>query len=257
MTAQDDLLAFADHEDTFWWTHAQRDLIAALIEKFDPRAKRIAADIGCGVGGNLAIFETLGYPKLIALDLSETALAVARRRHDRAFAVKADIGKGLPVALDSVDTVAMLGVTCHQAIADPSAAYANAASILAPGGLFIVTDPAFSILSRAKDRRVFAARRFSVGDVERFGRSVGLEPLYVGYFTFFAFLPALVLAAFDRIFGVVGGSAMGLETAMPWRWLNALLYRISAIEAKAIRAGIRFPVGVEVIGVFRKPIAGA
>jgi len=248
-----DLLAFADHDPDFWWTEAQRDMVAGLLIKFGKAQRQFVADLGCGVGGNLPIFERLGFRWQIALDLGMEALVQAKKRHPGATPIRADVTSNLPLADAQFDAVTLLGVTCHRSIADPARAYLNAASLLTPGGILIVTDPAFPILSRAKDRLVMADRRFRIRDLKKLAEQAGLEPLYTGYFTAFAFMPALVLALFDRLFGAPDDRAPALDTDKPWTWLNTLLYRLASWENRAILSGLRFPFGVEVVGVFKKP----
>jgi hypothetical protein len=102
-------------------------------------------------------------------------------------------------------------------------------------------------------------RRFRADEIESLGTSAGLECLYCGYFTFAAFPIALALAWWDRIRGLdkadpsPGDGTMPIDLRMPPGWLNSIFYGIASLENRVIASGVRFPFGIEVVGVFRKP----
>jgi SAM-dependent methyltransferase len=80
-----------------------------------PRASRRGAailDYGCGAGYVCSLFADLGYD-VTGVDISPTALAIAREREPRATFVEATADGFLPFASASLDVIVCLGVLEH------------------------------------------------------------------------------------------------------------------------------------------------
>lgn len=99
------------------------------------------ADLGCGTG-HLAIEASRWAAKVIAVDVSETALArareTARSKGARTIAWKKGDIEDLPLESGSVD-VALLSQALHHA-KEPLRAVREAVRILAPGGTLLLLD---------------------------------------------------------------------------------------------------------------------
>jgi SAM-dependent methyltransferase len=89
-----------------------RAWFGSLLER---QAGGTMLDYGCGVGYTCSLFADLGY-EVTGVDISATALKIARQREPRASFLKAT-GDPLPLSDKSFDVVACLGVLEH--IRDP------------------------------------------------------------------------------------------------------------------------------------------
>jgi SAM-dependent methyltransferase len=109
----------------------------ATIEALAPRAGERILDIGCGAGqSTLELAARVGASgRVLGVDISEPLLALARRRRDAAGTAHADfvVGDAQIYSFESgYDAIySRFGVMFF---ADPSAAFANLAQALRPGG---------------------------------------------------------------------------------------------------------------------------
>ena len=164
-------------EDTYWWYVARRDLVGELLVQYRGwlPARPLILDIGCGGGAGLAVFSRLG--KAVGLDRSEEALWLSRSRGD--FPLICGTAERLPVANDSLDVVTALDVLEH--VADDAAAVREMARALKPGGLAIITVPAYQSLWSEHDDALDHLRRYRAGQVRRLMLRGGMRVLKLSY----------------------------------------------------------------------------
>src|SRR5436190_23241966 len=82
----------AEIEDTHWWFVYRRKLIAHLLERSGGVAGDLALDIGCGTGGNLPFLKKYCV-NVCGIDLSEHAIALARKKHPGETFLEGDINE--------------------------------------------------------------------------------------------------------------------------------------------------------------------
>ena len=150
---------------------------AALLGVFGEQPPRNLLDIGTGTGRILQLFAPrIGFG--LGLDLSREMLSVARANLDRTSLRNCQVRHGdmyhLPLPDGSFDAATMHNVL-HFAD-DPSAALAEAARVLRPGGRLVVIDFARHELEFL--RREHAHRRLGFTDAEMHGwfTAAGLLP---------------------------------------------------------------------------------
>jgi SAM-dependent methyltransferase len=243
----------AEIEDGHWWFVYRRKLVAQLIQSLDGISGEAALDIGCGTGGNLPLLKTY-CANAIGIDLSEDAIALARKKFPEDTFLKGDINelRNLYPA-ESFDLVSDFSVLHHQWVSSDFHSMCDIHRLLRTGGFFVLTEPAFAFLRRANDRLGLGPRRYTLVQLKGLLEKAGFRDVRGTYFNVPAFPIASMLALVERL-GLSSGKHDDRipELRLPPRWLNNALVRVLLIELVAIHAFGRMPFGVSIACVARK-----
>jgi SAM-dependent methyltransferase len=231
-----------EHEDRYWWFVGRRNLALRLLQKYKDSVKPTVLDLGCGTGVVLRELTTWASP--VGFDMSDQALGYCRQR--KIHNLVRGNGEVLPFEKDSFD--AIVGLDIYEHIADDRAAFSESLRVLRPGGIVVLSVPAFQALWGPHDVALHHHRRYRAAEVRERLRTAGFEPVRVGYSVFFLF-PIVVLWRFaeKRKKGPAKASLVGVPG-----WANRILVAIQNVEALLI-SGINLPWGSSVIAVGRKP----
>lgn len=146
--------AFAFDSGRYGFVHrARRWLESRRLQSWLRALRRDAliVDLGCGDGFHLGVLRSLGYSRAIGIDLSDAAVARARRAGFDAIRARAE-SDVFPA--QSVDAALMIQTIEH--VEEPLAVIESVRRMLRPGGrLFVVTDNTGSA-----DRLAFAGRHW-------------------------------------------------------------------------------------------------
>ncbi len=244
----------AARQATYWWQRARRAMVVKMLRREGlPQGCRWL-DLGCGPGGNLSMLEPFGPALVVGVDVSALALSLARRAAPGTTLVQTDLNKALPFGDGDFDIVTILNVLYHQWVRREIDVVTEAARVIKPGGLLVLTEPAFALLSREMDIAAMARRRYRRHEMAEFCRSAGLDVLIAGYFTSFGFLLLLGRTVVNRAVGrsssVDAGPAVDM---MPLpHLLNEMLFRIAIFEGNLVSRGLGMPFGTTAICVARK-----
>jgi SAM-dependent methyltransferase len=229
-------------EDDQWWFVGKRRLVRALLADLPPGGRLL--DLGCGMGGLLR--ELGDAASCYGADRSAYALQVCRAKGASRLA-RADLC-AQPFRAGAFDTVLALDVIEH--LDDDVGFLRDAATLLAPGGRFLIAVPALQLLWSRHDETFQHRRRYDAGQLTAAVRAAGLEPVRVTYLHALVFPVALAWR--------VASCRLGLGRAAPkhdfWplpRWLNALLGSAYRLEAAWVRR-FGLPFGVSVACVARR-----
>ena len=229
-------------EDTYWWFVARRNLALGMVSKFNKASQPKIVDLGCGTGVVLQNLGKLGYA--VGIDMSTLAL---ERCHSRGIEGLC-IGDGtqLPVATAKGDV--MVGLDVFEHIEGDEAAFAEAFRILKPGGILVMSVPAFKSLWGPHDVALMHFRRYTKGELGQKLEKVGFKLEKLSYSIFFLF-PIVVLVRFveKRKQGPAEASLAPLPA-----WLNSLLIGIQKVEHSLLQV-VNLPWGSSVVAVARKP----
>lgn len=137
-----------------WW-RARASFTLGLLDRLGVRPPARVLDAGCGWGVTLTALERSGY-NATGLDISRRNL----RRLDRPgrSLVEADLTRPLPRDRGGFSAVLALDVIEH--LDDDRAAVANLATLLAPGGVLLVSVPALPELASEFDTIQGHRRRY-------------------------------------------------------------------------------------------------
>lgn len=153
------------------------DVEAALLNVAGPGPFRAMVDVGSGTGRMLEVFADR-IDEGVGVDLSHDMLTVARAKLDRAGARQCSVRHGDLYALPFGDGAADL-VVIHQVLhylTDPAAAFAEAARVLAAGGVLVLADFAPHDLEFLRTEHAHRRLGFSDDDVGGWIASAGLSP---------------------------------------------------------------------------------
>jgi len=241
----DEYRRMAAVEQTHWWYTATRALLQQLLVPALGGGRdggRLLLDAGAGTGATGAWLERHG--TLVAGDFEVQALRLYGEAHPASQRVASDVNR-LPFVDGSFDAALCVTVLCHQSIPDPTAAVAELARVVRPGGVVCLMEPGVRRLRRAHDRVTHTGRRFSLADLRRHATGAGLEvERATGAYSFLV-PPAALKAVLER-----GRTSSDLDVQPGG--LGGLLGGAARAERALLRR-LSLPFGLSVVVVGRKP----
>jgi len=218
-----------------FWFKAKTGLIDYLSSVPQSNTKKILS-VGVGTGEDLPTLSKLG--SVYAIDIDAQALAMVP---DHVVVEKklAD-ACNLPYPDGFFDMVAAFDVMEH--VADDQKMVDEIYRVLKPGGSYIFTVPAFNFLFSAHDRALHHYRRYNKKMVKKLFTNFTCTTL--GYWLFFMFVPASIARLATK-------KSTGQMFSLP-ALINALCYKVLALENWMLRKGFKFPFGLTLYGVYKK-----
>ena len=246
-------------ETRYWWFVGRRLLIARLLEDALPRQNGgfNLVDVGCGTGANLPMLrQAVGDGGAVfGFDFSPLALQWAREQVDLTnLSLSQGDAMQMPLRDGCADCVTMLDVLEH--LPDDKCALSEVARILKPGGVLVLSVPAYQHLWSAHDEALHHFRRYERTQLSRVLRGAGLKIEKLS----FAMSLMPPIAWFWRRFVLPFGpnrpknasrhSQGAILPPVP-DWANEMLARYVETEGKIIaQRPIRF--GTSLVAVARK-----
>jgi SAM-dependent methyltransferase len=212
----------AEHEEWYWWHQARERIVHRVLRRqLSPPVRLL--DVGCGTGATTASLRAFG--SVVGLDIGASALDRARQRG--VVGARASAAR-LPVRPGSFDAVVGLDVLEH--LEDDGAAASEMLAALAPGGLLLVTVPAYAFLWSSHDDALGHRRRYVMA----------------------AILPAaLVVRLSERLRPHRRRVERSGYVPVPG-FVNALLAWLVGLDGALLR-WLRLPFGLSILAVARRP----
>jgi SAM-dependent methyltransferase len=232
-------------QEAHWWFTARREILGAEIARLPlPRPARIL-EAGCGPGGNLAMLGRFG--EVAAIEPDEASRAYAAELNG------VDVRHGLlPQAIPDFgapfDLVAAFDVIEH--VDDDAGAVAALGALIAPGGYFIATVPAYAWMWSGHDAAHHHKRRYALPAFRRLFENAGLKVRRASHFNTLLFPPIAAV----RLARSVGRkiAAHDGDEAMPPGPLNGVLRTVFGMERALLRAA-DLPFGVSILVIAERP----
>ena len=235
-------------EQSHWWFQARREILFDVVERFLPSGKAFL-DVGSGTG--LFLEQLATKYQAFGLDASETAV---RMCHERGLGsvILGTIDDARGAHGSAFDAVGFFDVIEH--LDDDVAALTGARELLRPGGVVIVSVPAYMFLWSDHDALNQHRRRYIAAQLKDVLQRAGFEIELLTYFNSLLF----PIAATHRIAKKIGGASNQSEFAPLPPSLNTLFRRIFALERGIVRrCGPRgMPFGLSILAVGRRPSLG-
>jgi len=234
----------ADVEDAMWYYRALHRTVITALHRAGLPARPACLDAGCGTGGLLRRLQAAqpGW-ELAGVDFSPLACTLARERAGRPV-VEGSV-TALPFADGSFDAVVSCDVVCQ--VEEPAAALREFHRVLRPGGVAVLTMPAYRWMHSYHDRAVGNLRRYSRGETMALLRAAGFRIERATYWNTLLF-PLAVLQR-KLLQARAASSDVRLYPAPVEAFCNAM----NLIEHAWLRRGGSLPWGNSVLAAGRRP----
>lgn len=223
-----------------WWFRGRRAVLRKIIAQLGLPADARILEAGAGTGGNVPMLQCFGDVSAFDPDdearsfcLAETGLGclAGALPDENPFQGKSEFD--LVVALDVIEHVD-----------DDVGALKSLAACVREGGALLLTVPAYQWMFSSHDVAHHHKRRYAKSELESRLLEAGCRVSRIGHFNAFLFPAIAAVRLCNRLLRRPGRSDM----EMPGRWLNALLLRVFAIEAKLLgRNGFSFGTSIFVV----------
>jgi len=232
-------------EDTHWWFRSRRDMILRLTTTL-PKDARIL-EVGCSSGPLLTELRQAGFLHIWGVDISGTAVALARERGFDQVRQADAASTGFDAGM--FDVVIASDILEH--IGDDRAAIGEWRRILKPQGTLILFVPAHPFLWTAYDEENEHLRRYRRLQIRKIIESNGFSVMRGSYWNILMFVPIALVRLFLRLIPRLGGGDRHQMHRTP-RVLNAALIFMLKTENTLISQGFNAPLGVSFFIVAEK-----
>lgn len=233
----------AQIEKNHWWFNARRKIIMSLIRRYAPNQGTLL-DVGMGTGLNAKLFAEEGFD-VEGLENAPEAIEIAQKLIPNIQVITTSFpSEQVPVGKYRVIT--MLDVLEH--IPDDTNALAGVTRALAPGGIVLITVPAFPFLWTRHDELAHHVRRYRKQELVRKLSAAELTPVFVSYYNFFLFPPIAFVRLIQKIFNIRKEASDFNATP---GFLNVPLAFIFSLE-QFLLARTALPFGVSLVCIARK-----
>ena len=233
--------------ERFWWYVGRRDLFAGLLRRYLPAPARAGLDAGCGPGTNESLYAPFAH-RWVCGDLDRESFACWKPPRC-GLGFLGDLA-ALPVHDGSVDLVLLLDVLEHMTHEPP--ALEAGFRVLRPGGLLLVSVPAFRALWSWHDEQAGHKRRYRLAEAARLARDSGFDILDARYFNCLLAIPIFLMR---KIALSIPSMKSTIEADLSPGLLNGPFRTWLALENKLALLGLRWPWGTTAVLLARKPAA--
>lgn len=241
-----ELHAMLSNDEEHWWYRGRRRVLRAELDRLPLPAHPRLLDAGCGSGRTLD--ELAEYGEVSGIDVSAEAVFSAQARgHDDVHLAPVE---AIPFPDDTFDVVTCLDVIEHTP--DDRATLRELGRVTRPGGLAIVTVPAYQVLWSSHDVANLHYRRYDKRSLRTAARAAGWDVVDQTYFNGLLLAPAAIvrLASKRR---APGHSDLDVTPSV----LNGVLELPMRLESRFLAAGSRLPAGLSLLAVLRRQAAGS
>lgn len=233
-------------ERDHWFYSGKRVLVRRWLERLGVvGSARLMVDVGAGTGQFAAELAAGGSAKVLAVDESFAAVRLVRRFAQVAATVSC--ADHLALADGVADVVTALDVVEH--LQEDALAVREFLRVLRPGGVVVLTAPAFPALWSRWDVALGHRRRYRRSQLVHLLRQAGALPIRVAYINTLAF-PAVWLLRRLQDLGTPRRVGWRAEDRVPPGWINRLL---RWVFVKWALSPLPAPFGVSVLAMGRKP----
>ncbi len=232
-------------ESAHWWFRGRREIIRSVLKRHLSHRVQRALDIGCGTGMNASLLRPYARD-IIGWEASEEAIALAHAKYPDLTVEHIRFPEGVPSQTAVFDIITLFDVLEH--IENDRAALRSLESLLAPGGVAILTVPAFQFLWSEHDVALHHYRRYTRKTLSLcFHEATSLRILSVSYFNSLLF-PFIAATRFLKRSKSNNTSDFSIGSG---RVLNDMLTWVFSTERFLVH-DVPMPFGVSLFAVLTK-----
>jgi SAM-dependent methyltransferase len=236
-------------EDKHWWFIGRRNIFLRILDKYLPTPseghERRILDLGCGTGTMLKYHSRYGRAQGVDADEGAVQFCHERGVHD----VQQVEGMPLPFEDGTFDLVPALDVVEH--IEDDLGTLRELYRIIRPGGMLMISVPAYKFLWGAQDEISHHKRRYTAPQVRQRMHEAGFRVRRLSYFNSFLF-PAIAGIRLVRPYKPGSANLKSDFTMTKPGPANTILGRLFALEAPIVER-TNLPFGVSILCLASKP----
>jgi len=237
---------YSNLEQWHWWFRGRRRILEVVLRReLSGRASLSIASLGCGPAEGLTWLMPLAGSKGRVVGIDADPLHARRLGPGLQFVV--GNLEAAPLASGSFDVVLALDVLEH--LDDDAAGLREAARLLLPGGLLLVTVPAFPSLWGRQDTISDHRRRYTKRTLRHAFARAELPRPRVMYFNTLLFPPIAAIRWFRRVLSFAHRRRSDFDDAHPGL-TNEVLAGVFAMERHLI-GRMPLPVGVSLLATGR------
>lgn len=237
---------YGELEQWHWWFRGRQCILEGVLhQELGGRAGLSIASLGCGPVEGLAWLVPMAGPKgrVIGIDLDP----IHARRTPWPLSFVSGRLESVPLRSESCDVVLALDVLEH--IEDDVVGLREAARLLRPQGLLLVTVPALPGLWGGHDVMSQHVKRYTRETLQDTFARARVSIKFMTYFNTLLFPPIVAVRWSRRAFGLHTRQRSDFEHARPG-FVNNLLMRTFSCERHLVTRW-RMPVGVSLLAVVR------
>lgn len=234
-------------ENTHWWFLGRRRIFLRLLSRYMiPQETALILDVGCGTGTTLGYLSPYG--RGVGVDIERAALEYTRRRGISRVVQSA--ASDLAFGDDTFDLICALDILEH--VDDDSRALRECYRTCKPGGLVLITVPAYRFLWGRQDEISRHRRRYVTSDVRQRVAEAGFFIRRLTYFNTLLFPIIASIRLFRRWRGPRPEQPLRSDFSMTQPGLvNDLLAAIFGGESLLLRY-LDLPFGVSILCIAEK-----
>ena len=232
-----------------WWFLARKEIILSQVEKIHKLKGQPLKIINVGVATGATSEMLAQFGQVTSIEYEQACIEFTKSKID----IDIELGTILDIKYpdETFDLVCAFDVIEH--IENDKRAVSELSRICKTGGHVFITVPAFMSIWSHHDVINHHVKRYVISEIHDLLSSL-LTKKYVSYYNFFLSIPIFIVRFFDRL---IPGFIKRKNTNSDFDvvsnpFLNQLLYRIFLFEKWIIKARIRFPFGVSIIGIWQK-----
>lgn len=232
-------------EQNHWWFVGRRKILDTIVNRTLHSSGATSTprilEIGAGTGGNHDLLSRYGATNFV--EMEPLARDFFKQRFPAANLTAGKLPNDLAFAPEqNFDLICLFDVLEH--IEDEKASLARIKSLLAPGGNFILTVPAYQFLFSTHDKLNHHHRRYHRAQLKALLVNSGFHVEKISYINMLLLPLALVVRAADQLFKNKKSSG----ASMPSPFVNYIMSGLFGVESKVLPY-INLPCGLSLLVV--------